>query len=106
MVIIEKLTEMMEEELDDSEKYIRCALDKREEYPAVAEVFYKLSEEEIKHMEMLHDQTTAIINQYKKANGAPPEAMMTVYKILHKRLINHLTEIRAMQNVYKNPTGI
>lgn len=103
MKIIEKLSEMIEEELDDAEKYIRCAIDHKTDYPALAEVFYKLSEEEMKHMGMLHDQVTAIIEDYKKKNGAPPEAMMTVYQILHKRHINHATEVRVLQSTYKNP---
>lgn len=108
MEIIEKLTEMIDEELDDAEKYARCALDQKQkaDYPSLAETFYKLSEEEMKHMAMLHDQVTAIIEDYRKKNGEPPEAMMTVYKILHKRHISHAMEVRALQSAYKNPNAI
>ena len=103
MVIIEKLSDMIDEEISDAEKYIRCAIEHKTDRPTLAEVFYKLSEEEMKHMAMLHEQVVALIEDYKKKNGEPPEAMMTVYKILHRRHINHATEVRALQATYKNP---
>ena len=101
MKIIEKLSDMIEEEINDAEKYIRCAMDNKEKRPALAETFYKLSEEEMKHMSMLHDQVVAIIAEYRKTSGDPPEAMMTVYDILHKKHIEHAGMVKAYQLMFK-----
>ena len=84
MEIIRKLSDMIEEEIADAGKYARCANNYKEDNPTLAEVFYKLSLEEMNHMSLLHGQVVAIIDEYKKANGEPPEAMKMLYKILHK----------------------
>ena len=101
MEIIEKLSDMIEEEMEDAEKYIRCALEKKEAYPALANTFYKLSEEEMRHMDMLHNEVTTQINQYKSAKGEPPEHMLVLYDILHRKHIAKATAIKAMQAMYK-----
>lgn len=102
MKIIEKLSDMIEEELNDAEKYIRCAMNHAEERPVLAEAFYKLSTEEMQHMAMLHDQVTKIIEEYRKAKGEPPADMMAVYEYLHKRHIAKAADIKNLQMIYKS----
>ena len=101
MKIIKKLSEMIEEELSDAEKYIRCAEAYKEEYPTLAAVFYKLSTEEMTHMNLLHDQVTLIIADYRKEHGDPPERMQGVYDYLHQKFMEEANRIRVMQNLYK-----
>jgi len=50
MKIIKCLTSYIDEEIGDSKKYIEKAIEVKEEYPEVAELFNKLSLEELKHM--------------------------------------------------------
>ena len=101
MKIIEKLSEMIEEELDDAEKYIRCAMNWKEERPVLAQTFARLSNEEMTHMNMLHDQVVAIITEYRKEHGEPPEKMLAIYDYLHRRHIDRANEIRIMQALFK-----
>ena len=101
MKIIEKLSDMINEELDDAEKYARCALHHKEENKSLADTFYTLSGEEMKHSNMQHDQVVAIINEYKKEHGDPPEPMKAVYDYLHKKSMEHAADIKAMQMLYK-----
>ena len=54
MKIIKKLSEYIEEEIGDAEKYAECALKTKQDYPQVSELFYMLSGEELTHMERLH----------------------------------------------------
>ena len=61
MVLISKLSDMIEEELDDAEKYIRCAMTYKDERPSLSATFYKLSTEEIGHANTLHEQVVALI---------------------------------------------
>lgn len=100
MKIIEQLSEKIDDELQDAEKYIKCAYRVREEYPDLAAVYYKLSLEEMGHMTQLHDQVVKIINEYKKTNEVPA-AMQALYDYLHKRQIKWAAKIKAKQDSYK-----
>jgi len=101
MKIIEKLSEYIDEEISDAMKYAKCALNYKDENPALADMFIRLSEEEMKHMMILHDQVVTIINEYKRKNGEPPEAMKSVYDILHRRHIDKAAEAKAAISMYK-----
>ena len=102
MVIVEKLSKMIDEELDDARKYAQCALNEKDEHPEVADVFFKLSGEEMEHMKMLHDSAVELIEAYKKEKGEPPADMLAVYNYLHKQHIEKATDVRTMQRMYKD----
>lgn len=100
MQLISKLSDMIEEELNDAEKYIRCATDKKADRPALAAAFHSLSVEEMKHVNILHDQVTALIAEYRKEHGDPPERMQGIYDYLHKKQTEKANEIKVMQLLY------
>lgn len=101
MRIIEKLSDMISEELNDAEKYIKCAMTEREEHPELASVFSKISAQEMDHVAMLHEQVTILINAYRREHGEPPEKMQGVYDYLHKKHIEHGNEIKILQGLFK-----
>jgi len=100
MEIIRRISEKIDEELHDAEKYIKCAFKVREEYPQLANTYYQLSLEEMKHVTMLHDSVVKIINDYKRENEVP-EAMQILYDYLHDRQIKWAAKIKAKQEQYK-----
>lgn len=100
MKLIKKLTEYIEEELGDSEKYALMAMELKESYREVANLMYMLSLEEMKHMQLLHEQVTKVIAEYKDTNGEPPTAMQAVYDFLHKKYINKAKEVKVLQDMY------
>ena len=102
MKIIQKLSDLIEEELGDAEKYIVLAMTNKEDSPTLAATFYKLSTEEMGHVMMLHEQVVAIISEYRRTNGDPPIDMQSVYDYLHKRHIEKANEIRIQQALYKS----
>ena len=102
MKLIEKLSEMIEEEIGDAEKYIRCAMNYKESRPLLAEAFSKLSSEELHHMEILHEQVVKIIDEYRKQHGEPPADMLAVYNYLHKKQIERTAEVKNLQLIYKS----
>lgn len=98
---IQILSDKIEEEIRDAESYARLALDCKDDDPVTAEVFYKLANEEIGHVNLLHARVTAVIDAYRKEHGDPPEGMMMVYNILHKKHIENLAIVKGMLGLYK-----
>lgn len=101
MRIIKKVTEQIEEELKDAERYALCALKYREEYPELADVYNCLSNEEMHHVDLLHKEVARLIERHRSKNGEPPANMMAVYDYLHERQIEKAREIREMRMEYR-----
>lgn len=101
MKIIEILSDYIREELHDAEKYVKAALKHKEEYPEIADTFYVLANEEINHMQILHNLVTAMIQKYRKENGEPPSEMLAVYNYIHEKLIDEEKDVKILQGMYK-----
>lgn len=102
MKIIEKLEELIEEEIHDVKKYAKMAAELKSEYPGLAQVLYTLSTQEDSHQAALHAEVIKIIDAHKKAHGEPPASMKTVYDIMHRRHIDRLAAARRYQDIYKS----
>ena len=100
MEIIKQISEKIDEELHDAEKYIKCAYKVDEQYPQLADTYYKLSLEEMNHVTMLHEAVVRIINDYKQRNEVPP-GMQTLYEYLHDRQIKWAAKIKSKQEQFK-----
>ena len=101
MRIIQKLSDMISEEISDAAKYADCALKHKDDNPPLADTFYRLSTEEMQHMNMLHEQVARIIKAYREEKGEPPAEMMAVYNYLHGKQIDSAAEVKAKQLLYK-----
>lgn len=101
MKIIEELTEMIDEEVADAEKYAKCALAKKDNYPMLAQTFYTLANEELKHANMLHDEVVKIINDYKSKGNVVPDDMQAVYDYLHDKRIDKTNKVKLYIEQYK-----
>lgn len=101
MKIIRCLSDLIEEELDDAQKYIDLAMKWKNDEPDTADLFYELSTEEMGHVDRLHSEEKELIEEYRKANGEPPKDMMVLYDYLHEKNIGRATEIKIKQGMYK-----
>ena len=101
MKIIEHLSDQIADEIEFAEEYAKCALVKKEDYPQLAETYYRIATEKLNHMGLLHTQAVAIIDAYKKEKGEPPEAMKLLYEILHRKHIEHAAAVKGMLALYK-----
>lgn len=100
MKIIEILSDCIEEEIGDSEKYARKALEYKNDYPETAKLFYTLSLEEMEHSNKLHGAVVDLIESYRRSSGDPPKEMMAVYEYLHKKQINRVAEVKMLQSMF------
>lgn len=100
MKIIEKISDYIEEEISDSEKYAKKAVEYKAEYPDTARVFYTLSLEEMEHMNKLHNAVVYLIDKYREEKGEPPKEMLAVYEYLHKKQIDRVAEVRMIQSMF------
>lgn len=101
MKLIEKLSEMIDEEIEDAKKYAKCAVKYKDERPALAKTFYDLSGEEMRHMTMLHAEVEAVIQKYRQEKGEPPEGMKSLYNYLHEKQIEKAADVRRLQDMYR-----
>lgn len=101
MKLIQKLSDMIEDELADARKYIKCALEHKEDHTDLARTFSNISNQEMEHASILHNAVVQLIDEYRQREGEPPEAMMAVYNFLHQRQMDEATEIRVMQEMFR-----
>lgn len=99
MVIIEKLSELIDDELEDAEGYIKCAI-KHDLDAELSEVFYSLSKQEMHHVDMLHGQVVRLIDEYKSKGNTVPEDMMRVYEYLHEKHVEKADRVKGLMNTY------
>ena len=101
MKIIKKLTEMIEDEIEGAKCYAKKALEWKDKDEKLAAVLYKLSEEEMRHLAILHEQVTRIISEYREEHGDPPPSMQAVYDYLHEKQIQEAERVKNYQALYK-----
>lgn len=102
MKIIEWLSERIDEEIKDGECYAKHAVLYKKDYPRLAETLIKISEEELKHMALLHNEVVDIIEEYRRTNGDPPSDMLAIYEYLHKKQIEKTANVKAMQSQFRS----
>ena len=101
MKIIKKISEMIMDEAEGAECYAKKALMYKDERPDIAKMFYNLANEELGHVNVLHNAVVELIEEYRKENGEPPEAMKAVYDYLHEKQIEEVAEVKSMLAEYR-----
>ena len=101
MTIIKCLSEKIEEELKDADAYIALAMKWKAKDKGAADLFYELSKEEMTHVDKLHGQVVAEIEEYKRTEGNPPEGMMELYNYLHEKHVAEAMSVKVKQGMYQ-----
>ena len=102
MLLIKQLIEYMNEELEGANNYAECALKHMEDNKELANMFYRMSNTEIEHYNMLHDAVVKQISKYKMEQGTPPIAMQTIYDWEHEKAIHELLDIKKKLGMFKS----
>lgn len=101
MKLIRELSDMIDEELDGACTYAKQALELRETRPELADVMYGISQDEMRHMALLHGEAERVIREYRQTSGEPPAEMMAVYEFLHKKQTEKAGKVKGYQAMYK-----
>lgn len=101
MIVISDISDTIEELLDKAEEHIECAHRKKDEYPAVATVYYKLSMDEMANVSAFHEQVAKLISDYRAEHGEPSERMMGRYEYIHEKHIDKANKIKVLQGLFK-----
>ena len=101
MIIIKKLSQQIEDEIDESEKLIKLAVEYKQQFPEASQTFYNLSLEKLNNIKSLHDAVEKIIKDYRTEKGDPPAPMMAIYNYVHQRHMNKVAAIKSFQSMYK-----
>lgn len=100
MEIIATLVDMIDDEVNGAKEYACWANKLKTTNPELAKTFYELSTVEMGHMTTLHRQVKKLIADNKAQNGEPPEGMMGMYELLHKKHIECAAQVTIMQEEY------
>ena len=96
MKIIEKMEDLIDEEIHDVKKYAKLAAEVKAEHPAFAQLFYTISMQEEAHQKALHDEVVKLIEKHRQMHGAPPAAMQAVWDWEHERMVEETAEIKLL----------
>ena len=100
MKIIAKLSHQIDEEIEDAGRYAKCALKYKGKRKSLADTYYQLSTEEVRHANMLHTEVTKIIEEYRAKHGDPPEIMQQLYDYMHEQSMAKMNEVSTLQQMY------
>ena len=101
MEIIKELSCLIDEEIDGACNYAKLALKFKEEKPQLAQTFYSLTVDEMKHIDILHDEVGRVISDYRSAGHEVPVEMQAVYDYVHDKEIERVHHIKMYLEQYK-----
>ena len=101
MKIIEKISNMIEDEIEGANQYGKCAVKYKDEYPMLAKVFYDIATVELTHVDLLHAQVVKLIEEYRRTSGDPPKEMQWVYNYLHDKQIEKANQAKNYLATYR-----
>lgn len=102
MKVIKHLVEDIEEELEGAEHYAKLATQYKDEDRELADVYAKLANVELDHVNALHGQVVRIIKDWKAKSGEePPAAMAAVWDYEHQRAIDKSAKIKILLDLYR-----
>lgn len=102
MITIKNLCKQIKEEIRDAEKYAKDALMVHDTDKVLGDEYYRLANEELKHMESLHNQVVRLINKYRVETGKePPAEMQARYDYEHELQIDMVKDVKILLSMYK-----
>lgn len=84
------------DEVVTADEYAKCAISNRATSNEIADMYIRLSEAEIGHIDMLHKAVVALIEKYRREKGEPTASMQAVWDWEHERSIEQVAYTRKL----------
>lgn len=92
----------IEEELEGAEHYAKKATEHKDDDRELVDVYAKLANVELDHVNALHGQVVLIIKEWKVTSGQEaPAAMQAVWDYEHERSVDKAAKIKTLLDMYK-----
>lgn len=93
---VEMLERRVAEEMHDAEEYAALALEYKKTDAELAQVFFTLSSEELRHATMLHEQAWRLVAARGNASDAESVAARAVYDYTTRRNVADMQDVSAL----------
>lgn len=101
MKIIRDVSRDIKCKIISSDRDIRKAIEKKELYPSLSDIYYDFSINEINEALELHQEVVALIEKYKMEKGDPPKTMLELWEFEHNNIMSDVADIKILQEHYK-----
>lgn len=101
MKIIKNLVEDIREELEGAEHYAKLATQYKDEDRELADVYAKLANVELEHVDALHGQAVRMIKAQKASGVETPASMQAVWDWEHGKMVDTTARIKTMLSMYR-----
>lgn len=95
------LFSLIDDELADAMKYAEKAMHCKDTDQAMAELFYSLSLEELKHKSMLHNQLVKEMQSCIEEDQDKEITINAIYDVLNERQVEWENSIRMYHSTYR-----
>lgn len=99
---IKKMAEQIRDELHDVDKYIKCAIANKAEYPKIAQNYYDMAQDEMTHAQMLHSGVMILIDEIKDKKSEIPPFMLELWEEEHQHYIDKAAKLKHKLSLYSN----
>lgn len=101
MRLIKHLSEQIEDEVCGAIDYAKDALEYKFSRPQLAELYYKLANVEMTHVNELHEAVVKIVEEAKNKNIKVPSFMMEKWEEEHRKMIDKMAEAKIYIGMFK-----
>lgn len=98
---IEDLLHCIDGEIQDAMGYVRRALECRDSDKETADLYYRLSGEELDHASRLHSQVVRLMDAAQRNGEEIPAGLPELYRYLHRQHVDFTAEVVAIQAMYR-----
>jgi len=102
MEMIKKLFEMMEEELEGAEEYLKDSIKHMHMHPDVSRAFYEMSQDELKHATMLRDIAIKVKTDEHNKNPDLHTGTAEMVGFMNERYAKKNHNLKLWQDEYKH----
>lgn len=87
--------------IKNADRDIRKAIERKNDYLDLANLYYNFSIDNLEEALDLHKQVVRFIEDYKKQNNDVPSIMLSMWEFEHRDIMEDVTEIKTLQEFYK-----